>query len=272
MPQTNYSIDRVQSIPGQVVSQDCVVGHYQASESIPFGRVTELHTDGKLRLFRGGKRVGIAMYRDAKSVTDGGDGSWQTDDFVPVLREGQIYAEFAGTPSNVSDYQDANVCGADTTTTDRGKLTDASSTSTADGEIYDATGVKYLGTPIASTMSNGDSQTVVLVEVDMAGLRERTAPTLLAQTSNDFAVPTTSKHGQVIELDTTAAASTVSLPAALSDGTVLYFLANGTKNGHTLTFRDVVTSISAATTASKRVAAVAVKASGKWAVTLTVGP
>lgn len=272
--QTNYNLDRVAALPGQVVSQDCVVGRYQAEESIPAGRVVELNpATSKLRLFRGtGKRVGISMYRDAKAVTDSGDGSWQTDDFVAVLREGEIYAEFTGTPGNITDLSDANACANDTTATNRGKLTDAGTTDAADAEVYEVAGLKYAGTPVASTNSNGDAQTVVLLEVDMTARRDRLAPVTLAQAANDFAVPATARDGQLYEIGATAAASTVSLPASLPDGTVLYLFADGTKNGHTLTFRDVATAISAATTASKRVSAVAMKQAGKWAVTLTVAP
>lgn len=260
MPQTTYLLDHVASVAGQVVSKDAVVGRYPASEEIPPGRVVELHTDGKLRLYRGGKRVGVSMYRDAKEP-----GAWAADDYVPVCRAGQIYADFDGTASSVADLDRANVHGADTTATDRGKLTQAPATSASDAQIYSDEGMKFAG---AASADEG----LVLVEVDLVGQDEKPAATLLSHAANDFAIPTSSKHGQVIELNTTAANSTVSLPAALPDGHVLFIMADGTKNGHTLTFRDVTTSISAATTASKRVAAMAVKAGGKWAVTLTVGP
>lgn len=86
--------------------------------------------------------------------------------------------------------------------------------------------------------------------------------------------PTTIAHLAVYDVPATAANSTISLPsaAAYPDGVRAYFSADGTKNGHTLTFRDVATAISAATTASKRVMAVAMTMGGKWFVSLTVGP
>lgn len=260
MPQTSYSIDRSSALAGQVVSKGCVVGKYQASEDIPPGRLVELHTDNTLRLYRGGKLAGVSMYRDAKEP-----GPWATDDFVPVLREGEIWCDFDGTAASVSELADANVYGPDTTATKRGKMTTASATSAADAQVFAPSGVKFYG---PATADAG----LVLMAVDLAGSKNASAPSLLAVNAGDFAIPASSKHGQVIELDTTAANSTVSLPAELPDGHVLYIMANGTKNGHTLTFRDVAATISAATTASKRVAAVAMKASGKWAVTLTVGP
>src|SRR5581483_1428212 len=188
MPQMNYNLDRVAALAGQVVSQDCVVGRYQAEESIPPGRIAELNpATGKLRGFRGnGKRVGITMYRDAKAVTDSGDGSWQIDDYVPVLREGIIYAEFQGTAANIADLTDCNVYANDTTATNRGKLTDAGPTDAADAEVYEVAGLKYAGTPVASTTTEGDSQTLVLIEVDMTARRDRLAPVGIAQAANDL--------------------------------------------------------------------------------------
>jgi hypothetical protein len=62
------------------------------------------------------------------------------------------------------------------------------------------------------------------------------------------------------------------LPDNAIPGTELTFVADGTKNGHTLTFKQGATSISAATTASKRVLAKAVFLGTVWAVSLTVGP
>ncbi len=81
-------------------------------------------------------------------------------------------------------------------------------------------------------------------------------------------------NGATYDVPTTAANSTISLPAATTvpDGTKLYFVADGTKNGHTLTFRDVTTAISGATTASKRVLAIVVAFGAKWHCNLYIGP
>lgn len=112
---------------------------------------------------------------------------------------------------------------------------------------------------------------VAIEKLDTPTAAAHLAPALPAFAAGDTA-PTTIVNGGVYDIPATAAASTISLPTAAPDGTVAYFIADGTKNGHTLTFRDVATAISAATTASKRVAATAMKANGKWAVHLTVGP
>lgn len=97
------------------------------------------------------------------------------------------------------------------------------------------------------------------------------APTY-TYTANDYAVADYPVSGTVFDVATTGANSTISLPANAREGTILYFFADGTKNGHTITYRDVATAISAAATASKRHLAQAVFLNSKWAVTLTVGP
>lgn len=259
MPQTTYNLDLVNAIAGQVVSskETLIVGRYQASEQIEAGRMVELHTDGKLRKFRGGKKVGIATYRGPKEP-----GPWEVDDYVPVLRDGTIWAAAVDAGA---DLTDANFSYKDTTTADRGKATAAKASSAADAQVYDGGPCKFIGS--ASGLALLECK---FSAEDKFGSPE--TPELISQAANDFAV--TPEHNKTYELNTTAAASTVTLAASAPDGTVCQFIADGTKNGHTLTFRDATgpTAISAATTASKRVAAVAMKAAGKWAVTLTVGP
>lgn len=97
---------------------------------------------------------------------------------------------------------------------------------------------------------------------------------VLAAFAAGVTAPAVVQDGAVYDVPTTAANSTIDLPAATDypDGHHAYFIADGTKNAHTLTFRDVTTAISAATTASKRVIALAMVMGGKWFVTLTVGP
>ncbi len=74
-------------------------------------------------------------------------------------------------------------------------------------------------------------------------------------TANDCALAVAgADSGGHYVIDTTAGASTVSLTAGtgLAAGDFFYFVADGTKNGHTVTYRDGSTNISAAATASKR--------------------
>jgi hypothetical protein len=80
-------------------------------------------------------------------------------------------------------------------------------------------------------------------------------------------------HEAVYDLPATAANSTISLPTAVgNEGKRVHFVADGTKNGHTLTLRDVATAITAAATASKRLMFTAVARDGKWYATLAIAP
>lgn len=118
-----------------------------------------------------------------------------------------------------------------------------------------------------------DSTLGVLVEV-LGNEDSNVVGTLPAQVSNDFILPVTSvKDGAIYDVGTTAANSTVTLPAN-APNCVIYFHADGTKNGHTITYRDATgpVSLNTATTLSKRHLAVAACFGGKWAVTVTVAP
>jgi hypothetical protein len=86
--------------------------------------------------------------------------------------------------------------------------------------------------------------------------------------------PTTIINGAIYDVPTTAANSTVTLPTAASDGTVATFVADGTKNGHTVQYRDQAgtTVITAALTASKRHMVTASKVGGKWFAIAHVSP
>lgn len=81
-------------------------------------------------------------------------------------------------------------------------------------------------------------------------------------------------HDAVYDLPATAANSTVTLPAAAPDGTRVTIVADGTKNGHTVQYRDATgpVNLTAALTASKRHTAVCVKRDSKWFVAATVAP
>jgi hypothetical protein len=92
--------------------------------------------------------------------------------------------------------------------------------------------------------------------------------------ANDLMVPAAVQSGSVIDIPTTAGASTVTLPAAAPDGTILFFSADGTKNGHTVTYRDATgpTALTTALTAVKRHLVTCVKVAGKWTANAYVSP
>lgn len=116
----------------------------------------------------------------------------------------------------------------------------------------------------------------VMVEklpVDVLGVAP--APALPAYVAND-SVPTSAQivNGGIYDVPATGAASTITLPAGAPDGTSIQFAADGTKNGHTVQYRDATgpTNLTAALTASKRHLVVATKLGGKWFANADVSP
>ena len=94
---------------------------------------------------------------------------------------------------------------------------------------------------------------------------------LPAYVANDSA-PAKIVNGATYDVPTTGAATTISLPATPVDGLVAYFTADGTKNGHTVQYRDVTTAITTALTASKRHLVVVTSLGGKWFANAYVAP
>jgi hypothetical protein len=97
---------------------------------------------------------------------------------------------------------------------------------------------------------------------------------LSAFSSNAIAVPATPHSGSMFEVPATGAASTITLPATADEGTVLYFLANGTDNAHTVTYRDATgpTNITTALTASKRHMVIVAFLNSTWRANAYVSP
>lgn len=113
----------------------------------------------------------------------------------------------------------------------------------------------------------------VLVAVKYLPVSPRlTSAAAVAFASNDIAIASPIP-GAMYRIPTTGAASTVSLGNTGSmAGDVVYFVADGTANGHTVTYRDGSTAISAAATASKRHLAQCIYNGSVWACSLVVGP
>lgn len=96
--------------------------------------------------------------------------------------------------------------------------------------------------------------------------------TTAAWASNEWA-PTGASlvSGTVYSLPATGAASKVTLPTTgNTEGVIIYVSADGTKNGHTVTFYVGATAVTAALTASKRILAVCVYTGGTWCVNAAV--
>lgn len=158
--QSTYNTDLTVAIAGQLVEREEIVGRYQCSEEIPFGRFVELHTDGKLRLPQGtgadiAKPVGVAMYRAAlePSVT-----GYKTGEYVPVVRKGKVWAEIVS-GATVADLVAANVYHSSTIATNRGRLGSAAEAAGAGVEIDALPGVKFDGPATA---------TIALVSLNLA--------------------------------------------------------------------------------------------------------
>lgn len=99
-----------------------------------------------------------------------------------------------------------------------------------------------------------------------------TAPGAFA--SNDLVIADNPNSGSVYDVPATGAASTVTLPATAVEGTKIYFVADGTKNGHTVQYRDATgpANLTTALTASKRHLVVCVHLDDKWYANAYVSP
>lgn len=96
----------------------------------------------------------------------------------------------------------------------------------------------------------------------------------IAFASNDAVIADNPPGDVIYDVPTTAAASTVTLPAAAREGTQIIFCADGTKNGHTVQYRDATgpVNLTTALTASKRHEVVCVFFGGKWFANAYVSP
>lgn len=92
--------------------------------------------------------------------------------------------------------------------------------------------------------------------------------------SNDLVLGASPTPGTIYAVPTTGAASTVTLPATATEGTIIYFQADGTANGHTVQYRDATgpTNLTTALTALKRHLVVATFLGGNWAANAYVSP
>lgn len=84
--------------------------------------------------------------------------------------------------------------------------------------------------------------------------------------ANDLVIGASPSSGSLYDIPATAAASTVTLPATATEGTELTFVADGTKNAHTVQYRDATgpVNLTTALTASKRHMVKAVFLNSKW--------
>jgi hypothetical protein len=134
------------------------------------------------------------------------------------------------------------------------------------------------GNPVAGRIWAVDSVKGVLVEklteqsvVVTTTLAEM--PTPPSYTSHDL-IMLSIVNGAIYSVPATTANSTVTLPAAAPDGTVAYFIADGSANANTVQYRDATgpTNLTTALTASKRHMVVVSKEGGAWFANAYVSP
>jgi hypothetical protein len=134
---------------------------------------------------------------------------------------------------------------------------------------------------VSSVPATGAAPAGIVWGVDSRGvLVEMVAPQLPAIgelpafAANNINVAAGSMSGTVYDIPATGAASTVTLPASAVEGTQLLFVADGTKNGHTVQYRDATgpTNLTTALTASKRHQVRAIYLNGAWTANAYVSP
>jgi hypothetical protein len=130
------------------------------------------------------------------------------------------------------------------------------------------------GKGIAGRVWAVSSSAGVLVEPLPQLTANRSSGITLAYVTNDCVMTAAQcQDGNVFDVPTTAAASTITLPVTgVPDGTTLTFVADATKNGHTVTYRFGTTAITAALTASKIHRVQVTKLGSGWGATSTVSP
>lgn len=111
------------------------------------------------------------------------------------------------------------------------------------------------------------------IESAEAPLANPAATTPAGYVGNDLIITSFVQDG-VYDVPTTGAASTVTLPAAAPNGARVLFAADGTKNGHTVQYRDATgpANLTTALTASKRHLVECVKRGGLWFANAYVSP
>lgn len=143
------------------------------------------------------------------------------------------------------------------------------------GELFGAAGANRMPVPGARWDDAVAEDALGVIEFDFgpiaAGQGLGTLPAFAAGT---LSVPSNPPNGAKYDVPTTAANSTIVLPASASPGTTVEFSADGVKNGHTVQYVDATgsTNITTALTASKRHRVEATFIDGTWRASAYIGP
>lgn len=128
------------------------------------------------------------------------------------------------------------------------------------GRIWDYDATRGVAVQKLGSVSGGSTG---LVKVDPG-----------AFAANDLVIAASPANDVILEIPTTAGASTVTLPAVAAEGTRLTFVADGTLNGHTVQYRDATgpANLTTALTASKRHAVICLYLNAKWRANAYISP
>lgn len=143
-----------------------------------------------------------------------------------------------------------------------------------DDNTVAASGTVVAGIVKRIVTDNGVTQICVLSASGPSGSNNSAIGPTQVYTANDLVLAANPAHDAVFDVPTTAAASTITLPATAREGTRIFFSADGTKNGHTIQYRDATgpVNLTTALTASKRHLAMCQYLSGKWTANAYVSP
>ena len=176
MPQTSYPIDNAIALAGQIQDRKQMEGRLQASEALEAGVLVEVNA-GQLRHPQTshaagdyGYLMGVTAYRAA--IEPNGfptivGGEWQTGDYPPVIKKGQIWCKFHGTtaPSlggavNFWHPSDNSASNAQY----RGMLTDAATSTAVGSEISALPAASF---SVVKNATDIDGNTIVLLDCNV---------------------------------------------------------------------------------------------------------
>lgn len=130
------------------------------------------------------------------------------------------------------------------------------------------------GNSVAGRVWAVDATYGVLVQKIAPNIQAPLVGGALAFSSNNINLANNPPNLTVYDVPTTGAASTITLPATALNGERIYFVADGTKNGHTVQYVDATgpTNITTALTASKRHQVECIFLNNKWTANAYVSP
>lgn len=137
MPQTSYSLDNPNVVPGLIIDagDDVRIEKYIAKEVINPGNGVELSSDGLGVQNPQGTGttvpnfVGVAVFKDGREP-----GAYAIGDVVPVMRKGRVAVNLVAA-TTITALGVANLSHSSTISTDRGKFTSAATSGTAGSEV-----------------------------------------------------------------------------------------------------------------------------------------